>query len=83
MIPLTPDPHNGIRRRSGTYGGDPVACAAALGAIETMKSEDLAGRARTAGKYGNVLRFRPPLSIPDDLLVEGLDILEQAFTESA
>jgi 4-aminobutyrate aminotransferase/(S)-3-amino-2-methylpropionate transaminase len=30
----------------GTYGGNPVACAAALGAIETMQSQDLAGRAR-------------------------------------
>ncbi len=28
----------------GTYGGNPVACAAALGAIETMESQDLAGR---------------------------------------
>ncbi|MGH8969867.1 MAG: 4-aminobutyrate--2-oxoglutarate transaminase [Actinomycetes bacterium] len=33
----------------GTYGGNPVACAAALGAIETMQSQDLAGRARTMG----------------------------------
>jgi 4-aminobutyrate aminotransferase/(S)-3-amino-2-methylpropionate transaminase len=126
----------------GTYGGNPVACAAALGAIETMKADDLPQRARdiealfvprlrelaakfpqigdvrgrgamlavelvsdpgaktpdaaltaavskachaaglvtlTAGTYGNVLRFLPPLSIPDDLLTEGLDILEQAF----
>jgi 4-aminobutyrate aminotransferase/(S)-3-amino-2-methylpropionate transaminase len=30
----------------GTYGGNPVACAAALGAIETMRTEDLCGRAR-------------------------------------
>jgi 4-aminobutyrate aminotransferase/(S)-3-amino-2-methylpropionate transaminase len=30
----------------GTYGGNPVACAAALAAIETMKSLDLSGRAR-------------------------------------
>src|SRR6202522_92486 len=30
----------------GTYGGNPVACAAALGAIETMEAEDLAGEAR-------------------------------------
>src|SRR5665811_630591 len=30
----------------GTYGGNPVACAAALGAIETMEAEDLCGRAR-------------------------------------
>ena len=30
----------------GTYGGNPVACAAALGAIETMETLDLCGRAR-------------------------------------
>ena len=26
----------------GTYGGNPVACAAALGAIEEMRTHDLA-----------------------------------------
>ncbi|GAA0360526.1 4-aminobutyrate--2-oxoglutarate transaminase [Actinoallomurus spadix] len=129
----------------GTYGGNPVACAGALGAIETMKAEDLPARARaiealfvprlrelaakypqigdvrgrgamlavelvsdpgaktpdagltaavnrachaaglvtlTAGTYGNVLRFLPPLSITDELLAEGLDILEEAFAAS-
>ena len=30
----------------GTYGGNPVACAAALGAIETMQAEDLTGAAK-------------------------------------
>jgi 4-aminobutyrate aminotransferase / (S)-3-amino-2-methylpropionate transaminase / 5-aminovalerate transaminase len=30
----------------GTYGGNPVACAAALGAIEEMQTHDLAARAR-------------------------------------
>lgn len=30
----------------GTYGGNPVACAAALAAIETMRTLDLASRAR-------------------------------------
>lgn len=30
----------------GTYGGNPVACAAAIGAIQTMKDYDLVGRAR-------------------------------------
>jgi 4-aminobutyrate aminotransferase / (S)-3-amino-2-methylpropionate transaminase / 5-aminovalerate transaminase len=30
----------------GTYGGNPVACAAALGAIDTMLKEDLPARAR-------------------------------------
>ena len=33
----------------------------------------------TAGTYGNVLRFLPPLTIPDHLLIEGLDVLEGAF----
>jgi 4-aminobutyrate aminotransferase/(S)-3-amino-2-methylpropionate transaminase len=33
----------------GTYGGNPVACAAALGAIESMETDDLAGRARAIG----------------------------------
>ncbi|MGL6234271.1 MAG: 4-aminobutyrate--2-oxoglutarate transaminase [Segniliparus sp.] len=125
----------------GTYGGNPVACAAALGAIELMRSERLAERARgigeamsaalreiqrahpvvgdirgrgamiavelvkpggkvpdaeaakriaadchregllvlTAGTYGNVLRFLPPLVMPDHLLREGLDLLAGAF----
>jgi len=130
----------------GTYGGNPVACAAALAAIETMQAEDLCGRARqiealfmprlrglaerfdvigdvrgrgamlaielvtgggdktpnptltaavnaychsqgvvtlTAGTFGNVLRFLPPLSAGDDLLNEGLDIVGQAFAVSA
>src|SRR4051794_1682099 len=30
----------------GTYGGNPVACAAALGAIEEMRTHDLVSRAR-------------------------------------
>jgi len=33
----------------GTYGGNPVACAAALGAIEAMQRHDLAARAREVG----------------------------------
>jgi 4-aminobutyrate aminotransferase/(S)-3-amino-2-methylpropionate transaminase len=128
----------------GTFGGNPVACAAALGAIETMVAEDLCGRARqiealmlprlralaakypeigevrgrgamlavelvtdpatkapdpgltaavtkachqaglvtlTAGTFGNVIRFLPPLAIGDDLLGAGIDILEQAFAQ--
>jgi len=124
----------------GTYGGNPVACAAALGAIATMEEEDLPAKARrieelmrprldalaakhpeigdvrgrgamlaievvlpgtlapdaertarisaachaaglvtlTCGTYGNVLRFLPPLVTPEHLILEGLDILEQA-----
>jgi 4-aminobutyrate aminotransferase/(S)-3-amino-2-methylpropionate transaminase len=126
----------------GTYGGNPIACAAAVGAIETVRQLDLVGAARrieavmrprlqamaarfpqigevrgrgamlaveivrpgtttsdaaetarvsaschqaglvtlTCGTYGNVLRFLPPLVIGDDLLTEGLDLLEAAFT---
>jgi 4-aminobutyrate aminotransferase/(S)-3-amino-2-methylpropionate transaminase len=33
----------------GTYGGNPVACAAALGAIEEMREHDLPSRARAIG----------------------------------
>ncbi|MEP9381074.1 4-aminobutyrate--2-oxoglutarate transaminase [Nocardioides cheoyonin] len=33
----------------GTYGGNPVACAAALGSIEEMRTHDLAARAREIG----------------------------------
>ncbi len=33
----------------GTYGGNPIACAAALGAIEEMRTHDLPARARAIG----------------------------------
>jgi 4-aminobutyrate aminotransferase / (S)-3-amino-2-methylpropionate transaminase / 5-aminovalerate transaminase len=33
----------------GTYGGNPLACAAALASIETMRTDDLAGAARAIG----------------------------------
>ena len=35
----------------------------------------------TAGTFGNVLRLLPPLTSPDHLLAEGLDILDDAFAE--
>ncbi|MET0765513.1 MAG: 4-aminobutyrate--2-oxoglutarate transaminase [Blastococcus sp.] len=125
----------------GTYGGNPVACAAALATISTMREQDLAGAARaieatmlprlralqertgvigdvrgrgamlaveivrpgttepdaeltgriarachaqgvivlTAGTFGNVLRFLPPLVIGQELLAEALDVLDAAF----
>ena len=34
----------------GTYGGNPVACASALGAIATMEELDLPARARHIGE---------------------------------
>jgi 4-aminobutyrate aminotransferase/(S)-3-amino-2-methylpropionate transaminase len=129
----------------GTYGGNPVACAAALATIRTMRERDLAGAARaieatmlprltalqertavigdvrgrgamlavelvrpgttepdaeltnriskachaqgvitlTAGTFGNVLRFLPPLVIGQDLLTEALDVLDAVFAEHA
>jgi len=121
----------------GTYGGNPVACAAALATIETIELDGLLDRAKhieklmkdrlgrmqadddrigdvrgrgamiavelvksgtadpdpdltktlaakahsqgvlvlTCGTFGNILRFLPPLTISDDLLTEGLDVL--------
>ncbi|MFG6475237.1 4-aminobutyrate--2-oxoglutarate transaminase [Microbacterium sp. P06] len=125
----------------GTYGGNPIACAAALAAIAVFEDEDLSARAReigevllgrlrgiqsadprvgdvrgfgamiaaefvdpatgspdpalagavakaciaegvivlTCGTYGNVIRFLPPLSMPDHLLAEGLDVVAAAL----
>jgi 4-aminobutyrate aminotransferase / (S)-3-amino-2-methylpropionate transaminase / 5-aminovalerate transaminase len=121
----------------GTFGGNPVACAAALATIDTIEADGLLERARqierlmkdrlfalqaaddrigdvrgrgamiavefvkpdnaepdakltnalanaaittgvivlTAGTFGNVVRFLPPLTISDDLLSEGLEVL--------
>jgi 4-aminobutyrate aminotransferase/(S)-3-amino-2-methylpropionate transaminase len=36
----------------------------------------------TCGTFGNVIRFLPPLVIGEDLLDEGLSILEGAFSEA-
>lgn len=126
----------------GTYGGNPIACAAALAAIEAFETEgfiehaksigealftrltalqeadprigDVRGRGAmvavefvkpgtasstgpepdpalasavakgciaqgvvvlTCGTYGNIIRFLPPLTMPDALLAEGLDVV--------
>ena len=125
----------------GTYGGNPVACAAALGAIEIIERENLAQRANkigkiltdalnamakkypiigevrgrgamqaielikpgtmdpnpealteilkyctnkgvlilSAGTYANVIRLLPPLIIEEDLLRDGLAVLDEAL----
>jgi len=121
----------------GTFGGNPVACAAALASIATIESDGLIERAQqierlaierllrlqadddrlgdvrgrgamiavelvesgstdpdpeltaklataahaagvivlTCGTFGNIIRLLPPLTISDELLTEGLDIL--------
>ena len=121
----------------GTFGGNPVACAAALASIATIESDGLIERAQqierliierllrlqagddrigdvrgrgamiavelvksgttdpdaeltaklataahaagvivlTCGMFGNIIRLLPPLTISDELLIEGLDIL--------
>jgi 4-aminobutyrate aminotransferase/(S)-3-amino-2-methylpropionate transaminase len=125
----------------GTYGGNPIACAAALATIESYEGDGLVARAEaigalllarlgalkaadprvgdvrgrgamiaielvdpltgepdagltarvsaaahaagvivlTCGTYGNVIRFLPPLSISDDLLNQGLDVVAMAL----
>ena len=125
----------------GTYGGNPIACAAALGAIETIETQNLVQRANVIGKimsdalnamakkypiigevrgrgamqaielvkpgtdepnseaqlaiikfcisqgvliisagtYANVIRLLPPLTINEDLLREGLSVLDEAI----
>jgi 4-aminobutyrate aminotransferase/(S)-3-amino-2-methylpropionate transaminase len=129
----------------GTYGGNPIACAAALGSIATLREENLDASARrieeavlprlralaertgvigdvrgrgamlaaefvkpgttepdaaltsrvakachqagvvvlTCGTYGNIIRLLPPLSLSDELLDEGLSVLEQAVIEES
>jgi 4-aminobutyrate aminotransferase/(S)-3-amino-2-methylpropionate transaminase len=36
----------------------------------------------TCGTYGNVIRFLPPLSISDELLVEGLQVVAAQLAAS-
>lgn len=126
----------------GTFGGNPIACAAALATIATIESEGLIARAQqierlvvdrlnrlqahddrigdvrgrgamlaievvksgtadpdatltqqwaaaahaagivvlTCGMFGNVIRLLPPLTIGDELLAEGLDVLCQILS---
>jgi 4-aminobutyrate aminotransferase/(S)-3-amino-2-methylpropionate transaminase len=126
----------------GTFGGNPIACAAALAVLESVEDEDLLARAERigelmtsrltdmaqrssligdvrgrgamvamelvedretkapakgatgrlieecyrqgvvilkAGTYDNVIRLLPPLTIAEELLSEGLDVLEKAL----
>lgn len=125
----------------GTYGGNPVSCAASLGVFETIEEDGLIQRARevgeilgsslrtlaakysiiaevrgrgamqaielvkpgslepnteamtkvinycakkgvlllSAGTYSNVIRFLPPIVISDELLLDAMSVLDEAF----
>jgi len=129
----------------GTYGGNPLACVAALAAIRTMEEQDAVSRYKhiesamwarlaamqakhgnigdirgrggmiaiefvmagtdtpdaertnriarychengvlvlTAGTYGNVIRFLPPMTISDELLAEALEVLDSGIAATA
>jgi 4-aminobutyrate aminotransferase/(S)-3-amino-2-methylpropionate transaminase len=59
---------------------DPLA-AATMSAIAS-KTLEQGVIVLTAGTYGNVLRLLPPIAIDEALLVDGLDVLEDAIASS-
>ena len=60
--------------KPGTLDPDPATTAAVARACHRAGLVTL-----TCGTFGNVIRFLPPLVIGEDLLDEGLSILEDAF----
>ena len=60
--------------KPGTLDPDPASTAAVAASCHASGLVVL-----TCGTFGNVLRFLPPLVIGEDLLEEGLGILENAF----
>ena len=71
------DDRHGARQRPRDKGA-----AAALAAAVNRACHERGLITLTCGTYGNVFRFLPPLSISDDLLHEGIDVLEEAFAAS-
>lgn len=63
--------------RPGTTEPAADVCAAVARAAHTAGVVIL-----TCGTYGNVIRLLPPLVIPLDLLLEGLDVLDEAIARS-
>ena len=57
---------------------DPVATAA-IAATALAQGVVLL----TCGTYGNVIRLLPPLVIPDELLLDALDVLDGAVRAAA
>jgi 4-aminobutyrate aminotransferase/(S)-3-amino-2-methylpropionate transaminase len=64
--------------RPGTLDPDPATTSAVAKACHQAGLVTL-----TCGTFGNVLRFLPPLVIGQDLLDEGLSILEDAFAAAS
>jgi 4-aminobutyrate aminotransferase/(S)-3-amino-2-methylpropionate transaminase len=64
--------------RPGTTEPDPALTGAVSAACHAAGVVTL-----TCGTYGNVLRFLPPLVMPEHLLDDALDVLEQAFATTA
>ena len=67
-------------------GANLVLCARKAGRCEQAAKE--LGSAHgvltlTCGTYGNVLRFLPPLVMPEHLLEEAFDVVEEAFAATA
>ena len=50
-----------------------------VGAAVTRYCHDHGVLTLSAGTFGNVLRFLPPLSLTDDLLDEAVGVLADAF----
>ncbi len=61
----------------GTHVPDPVLTKTVAAAAHAQGVIVL-----TCGTWGNVLRFLPPLTIPDHLLDEALDVLDAAFDQN-
>jgi 4-aminobutyrate aminotransferase/(S)-3-amino-2-methylpropionate transaminase len=64
--------------RPGTLDPDPATTSAVAKACHQAGLVTL-----TCGTFSNVLRFLPPLVIGEDLLDEGLSILEDAFAAAS
>ena len=69
---------NDARCMPGTTLPDPVRTAAVSEYCHQQGVVTL-----TCGTWGNVLRFLPPLAIPNPLLHEALDVLAEAFAATA
>ena len=61
------------------HGGDPAKPAADLAAALKDEAARRGLLLLTCGTYGNVMRIMIPLTIPDEILDEGLDIIEASL----